>query len=73
MTVTVTYKTTTTVEIKPGDKVLLTYRDNKGRIVRERRSTIVRLVESNRHTYAVFSRCEWRPVSTYNKTWWKVE
>lgn len=73
MNVTVTYKTTATVEIKPGDKVLLTYRDNKGRIVRERRATVVRLVESNLHTYAVFSRNEWRPVSTYNKTWWKVE
>lgn len=72
MNVTVTYKTQATVEIKPGDKVMLIYRKN-GKVVRERKATIVRLTETNNHVFAVFSRGEWRPVTTYNKTWWKVE
>lgn len=73
MNVTVTYKTQATVEIKPGDKVLLTYRE-KGKIVKECKTTILRLTETNHHVFAVFNhRGEWRPVSTYNKTWWKVE
>ena len=72
MNVTVTYKTTATVEIKPGDTVLLTYQRG-GKTVKERRATVRRLTETNHHVFAVFNRGEWRPVTTYNKTWWKVE
>jgi hypothetical protein len=72
MNVTVTYKTEAVIDIKPGDKVLLTYRQN-GKIVKERKATVVRLTETSHHLFAVFNRGEWRPVSTYNKTWWKVE
>lgn len=52
-------------EVKPGDEVILDY--NTKRIV-----TVVRLVESDKNSYAVFSNGQWRPVSTYGKTWCKL-
>lgn len=52
-------------EIKPGDEVVLDYNPNYI-------TKIVRVVETKKHTYAVFATGEWRPVSTYGKTWCKL-
>ena len=35
--------------------------------------TVVRLVETKYGVYAVFDNGTWRPMSTYGKTWWKVD
>ena len=38
-----------------------------------RRVEIISIVENAGQTYVVLSNSTWRPISTYGKTWWKVE
>ena len=57
------------VEINPGDTVELIY-DGGGfpKFV-----TVRRLTVRNGLIYAVFSNDTWRPLSSFNRTWKKVE
>jgi hypothetical protein len=57
------------IELKAGDQVNLGSKRKK--IVR-RTATVVRLVETKNRVYAVLSDYNWRPLTTYNKTWWKA-
>ena len=52
-------------EVKAGDEVILDY-DTKHIV------TVVRMVEGKKNNYAVFSNGQWRPVSSYGKTWCKL-
>lgn len=64
MLVDVNMNTKVKIELKPGDTVrCLIY--NEDFIVR-------RVVESESNVYAVFGQM-WRPMSTYGRTWRKVE
>lgn len=59
------------IDIKPGDKVEIQFRY---RCKRQLRDVIVRrLVETDHGTYAVLSNHTWRPLSSYGRTWKKVE
>lgn len=56
------------IDLKPGDRVEFdhTYETRRnGYYIR-------RIVETSKHTYAVFNNCTWRPITSYGKTWWKV-
>ena len=58
----------TEIELKPGDKVEIDFYNNYWC----RTVTVRRLVETGCHTYAVLSNSTYRPMSTYNRTWRKV-
>lgn len=51
--------------VVPGDEVILDY-DPKYI------TKVVRMVEGEKQSYAVFATGEWRPVTTYGKTWCKL-
>ena len=57
------------VDLNIGDKVVFDF------TTCPRRSgyTVRRLVETEYGVYAVFNNGTWRPMSTYGKTWRKVE
>lgn len=57
------------VDIKPGDKVMvdIDYVKPMQKIVH-----VVRVVENQLNTYAVFDNYTWRPMSTHGITWEKV-
>lgn len=59
-----------TVDIKPGDEVRLLRGEyvRRGVVVTVRRITV-----RDGLTYAVFSNHTWRPMSSYGRTWEKVE
>lgn len=59
------------IEIKPGDKVLFTKK--RDALPFARSATVTRLTETNGHTFAVLSNCTWRPITSYGRTWKKVE
>lgn len=52
--------------IKPGDEVTMLNKPN-------RLYKVLRLVETPEHIYAVFDDWTWRPVSSYGRTWAKVD
>ena len=52
-------------ELKPGDEVVLDFNPNYI-------TKVVKVVESKKQIYAVFATGEWRPISTYGKTWSKL-
>lgn len=56
---------TETINIKPGDEVLV---DTSVKPL-----MIVKVIENRDRLYAVLSNCTWRPFSTYGVTWMKVE
>lgn len=57
------------VNLNPGDRVNFEFTLNP------RRSGyyIRRIVETNNGVYVVFNNNTYRPMSTYGKTWWKVD
>ena len=57
------------IELKAGDKVNVGLK-RKDKV--RKTLWVTRLVETNRRVYAVLSDGCWRPLTTYNKTWWKV-
>lgn len=59
-----------TVDIKPGDNVKL-YFDSYGGfgVV----ASVRRITVRNGMTYVVFDNNTWRPMSTYGRTWEKIE
>lgn len=57
----------TEVELVPGDTAVLI--DNGLRL---EKVTVIRIVEQDK-PYAVFDNGTWRPLSSYHKTWLKVE
>lgn len=64
----------TTIELKPGDKVRLEQAYYTPDGWKNAVATIDRLVETKHRTYAIFNHpWAWRPLSTYGKTWIKVE
>lgn len=65
----VTISTRATIELKPGDVVVLDKMttDIWGRPVR-----VERIVESRKTLYAIFSNKTWRPLSSYGRTWMKA-
>ena len=64
----------TTIELKPGDKVKFKNVRYRSYVLKEVVTTIDKLVETKNRTYATFRRgYTWRPLSTYGKTWFKVE
>lgn len=71
MKVQVTITNYVDVDLKPGDKVFF-LRNAKDEI-RTNMGVISKMVETPSGVYAVFTNGTWRPVSTYNETWWKVE
>lgn len=52
-------------DVRPGDKIML---DNDPKCI----TTVRRVVENRKHTYVVLTNTQWRPVSTYGKTWCKL-
>lgn len=58
------------IELKPGDRVAL---DGLTQSLIGRPYRIKRIIENANQTYVVFSNYTWRPLSTYGKTWRKVE
>lgn len=61
------------IELKPGDEVILNLDKIKGEVSTVRLYRVKRLVETKSGSYAVFNNRTWRPMSTYNITWKKVE
>ncbi len=61
------------IELKPGDEVILNIDKIKGTVSTVRVYHVKKLVETKYGTYAVFNNRTWRPMSTYNITWRKVE
>jgi len=59
----------TEINLNPGDRVNFEYTQYP----RRNGYRIVRLVETTNGVYVVFNNSTWRPISTYGKTWWKVE
>lgn len=59
------------VDIKPGDDVLLT--EKWDAVPFGRRATITRITETRGRIYAVLSNDTWRPITSYGRTWKKVE
>ena len=57
------------IEIKVGDEVYIGRKDIN---FVKRTVKVRRLVETKSCIYAVLSNHTWRPVTTYNNTWWKV-
>lgn len=63
MLVDVKVVNTIKVELKPGDRVYCN--------IRKREYVVRRIVENRNHTYVVFGNM-WRPLTTFGRTWWKV-
>ena len=61
------------IELNPGDEVILNLDKIKGEVSTVRLYRVKRLVETKCGSYAVFYNRTWRPMSTYNITWKKVE
>jgi hypothetical protein len=57
------------IELKAGDKVNVGYK--KLNYV-SKTLTVRRLIETQWRVYVVLSDGCWRPLTTYNKTWWKA-
>ena len=63
------------IDVKPGDQVELMY-DGCGKPItleRRRYTAVLRLTERDGLVYAVFYNNTWRPISSYGRTWKKVE
>jgi hypothetical protein len=67
---TVTKEFVFEVELKPGDRVEL---DGFETDWFNRPFYVVRLVETRNTTYAIFSNKTWRPISSYGRTWRKLD
>jgi hypothetical protein len=51
------------VELKSGDRI---------RTIEGKETTIRKMIETRYGTRVVLDNRTWRPITTYNKTWWKA-